>query len=133
MNKRKSISTINKLLSGSVQATGNLVKSSVTSRTSPTHMQQQQQQWRKSASYYYETPNDQHPSNTSTFRRSTTTDLTEQVTPSSSFLSYRASAVKQHQMPAQPTLMPKRYSSSIHPGKKNSCIFQLSIVLTLCL
>ncbi|SAM08747.1 hypothetical protein [Absidia glauca] len=96
MNKRKSISTINKLLSGSVQATGNLVKSSVTPRTSPTHMQQQQQQWRKSASYYYETPNDQRPSNANTFRRSTTTDLTEQVVVTMSY-DIKASMTKKHQ------------------------------------
>ncbi|KAI8089006.1 uncharacterized protein BX664DRAFT_125593 [Halteromyces radiatus] len=109
LNKRKSINTFNKILSASVKP------------SSPSRSHPQQKQRPKSTGFYPDIPTDnivdsrQRTLNPTVNRHYHEQHSNGLVTPSSSFLNYRASIVKQHQ-----DTMTGSYRASIHPTQTMS-------------
>lgn len=116
LNRRKSISTFNKLLSGSVQ-------NNFSKPPSPPRIQQQRP---KSAAFYQESATTAHTFNQDDNKSNIKHTLTKSkskndfVTPSSSFLNYRASAIKHQKTPSHSELLSRKTPSPVQQGKRKS-------------
>ncbi|KAI9304563.1 hypothetical protein BJ944DRAFT_83733 [Cunninghamella echinulata] len=125
LNRRKSISAFNKILSGSVQA--NFVKP-----PSPPRLQQQQQR-PKSAAFHQElstvsslSTSSQRDDQKSAIMHSFASNNSNYknknglVTPNSSFLNYRANAIKHQKTPSQSDILSRKTPSPVQQGNNNS-------------
>ncbi|KAI8067449.1 hypothetical protein BC940DRAFT_300772, partial [Gongronella butleri] len=131
LNRRKSFSAINRLISGTVQATGHLVKPPSPNRHSQQQQQHYAQQRPRSASYYLDPLSSISTTSSSSSSSTTLPDElnslfsnkrpvassnsseVDSLTPTSSFLNYRASILTQRT--SMEKLAHKRSSASLVP------------------